>query len=272
MDTGVRLTLQTAGHSVRTQSQKIGVIGWEAKFWFKIRGIGWECYFWSFSERFKSRNLKKKSSKMAKMINLSMKLKQKVASCGSQMQKIGGLWVRAIKEPTFHQKMWGLWVTAETILTISKNMGSLGDSSAENMGSLEPYIRVISIMGVPPGTWCCTPQQREIVSKSLWLWLIQQWTPILFCHIRCRGVQRVFRTLPESAVSPCEVTKKKKKKKREREREKSTGTGCSLWTNLCLYIYAERWSMLVMFNPRPPKEGWLPVIFFLPILLATEGC
>ena len=44
--------------------------------------------------------------------------------------------------------MWGLWVTAETI---SKNMGSLGDSSAENTGSLEPYIRVTSIMGVPPG-------------------------------------------------------------------------------------------------------------------------
>ena len=41
--------------------------------------------------------------------------------------------------------MWGLWVTAETI---SKNKGSLGDSSAENRGSLEPYIRVTSIMGV----------------------------------------------------------------------------------------------------------------------------
>ena len=84
---------------------------------------------------------------MAKMINLLMKLKQKVASCGSWMQKIRGLWVRAINEPTFHQKNWGLWVTAEAI---SKNMGSLGDSSAENRGSLEPYIRVTSIMGVPP--------------------------------------------------------------------------------------------------------------------------
>ena len=56
-------------------------------------------------------------------------------------------WVRAIKEPTFHQKVWDLWVTAETI---SKNKGSLGDSSAENRGSLEPYICVTSIMGVPP--------------------------------------------------------------------------------------------------------------------------
>ena len=45
---------------------------------------------------------------MTKMINLLMKLKQKVASCGSRMQKIGGLWVRVIEEPTFHQKMWAL--------------------------------------------------------------------------------------------------------------------------------------------------------------------
>ena len=81
-----------------------------------------------------------------------MKLKQKVASCGNRMQKIGGLWMRAIKKPTFRQKMWGLWVTAETI---SKNMGSLGDSSAENRRSLKPYIRVTSIkMGVPLGVKC----------------------------------------------------------------------------------------------------------------------
>ena len=53
-------------------------------------------------------------SKMAKMVKLSIKLKQKVASCGSRMQKVGGLWVRLIKGPTFHQKVWGLWVTAET--------------------------------------------------------------------------------------------------------------------------------------------------------------
>ena len=79
-----------------------------------------------FSERFKSRNLKKKSSKISKMINLSMKLKQKVASCGSQMQKIGGLWVRAI---TYRAHI------------SPKNVGSLsdhGDNSAENRGPLEP--------------------------------------------------------------------------------------------------------------------------------------
>ena len=65
-------------------------------------------------------------------------------SNGYGCKKKMGVWVRAIKE----QKMWGLWVTAETI---NKNMGSLGDSSAENRGSLEPYIRVTSIMDVPPG-------------------------------------------------------------------------------------------------------------------------
>ena len=55
--------------------------------------------------------------------------------------------MRAIEEPTFHHKMWDLWVIAETI---SKNMGSLGDSNSENRGSLEPYIPVTSILGVPP--------------------------------------------------------------------------------------------------------------------------
>ena len=109
--------------------KKEGSLGEKPNFGSKLGGIGWECYLRSFTERFKIRNLQK-SSKMAKMI------------CRN-----GGLWVRAIEESPFHQKMWGLWVTAETI---SKNMGSLGDSNAENMGSLEPYIRVTSKMGVPP--------------------------------------------------------------------------------------------------------------------------
>ena len=56
---------------------------------------------------------KKKLLKMAKMINLSMKLKQKVASCGSPMQKIGVFGVRAIREPIFTKRLWGLLVTAE---------------------------------------------------------------------------------------------------------------------------------------------------------------
>ena len=94
---------------------------------------------------------KNKIIENGKMINLPMKLKQKNSFLWQPNAKHRGpgLWVRAIKEPTFHQKMWGLWVTAAE--TISKNMGSLGDSSAENKGSLEPYIRVTSIMGVPPG-------------------------------------------------------------------------------------------------------------------------
>ena len=37
-----------------------GPLGDKSKFGSKIGDIGWQCYFWSFSERFKSRNLKKK--------------------------------------------------------------------------------------------------------------------------------------------------------------------------------------------------------------------
>ena len=83
------------------------------------------------------------------------------------MQKIGGLWVRAIKEPTLiFTKKCGVWVTAETI---SKNMGSLGDSRAENTRSLEPYIHATAIMGVPPRV-LPSPFQCEPPKKSL-LWI-----------------------------------------------------------------------------------------------------
>ena len=128
MDMGVRLTLPKAGaFSENTVSKNEGSLGEMPNFGSKLGGIWRECYFWSFSERFKSRNLeRKKSSKMTKMINLSMKLKQEVAACGSRMQKIWGLWVRVIEEPTFHQKkfgvfwwqqrqsakIWGHWVTS----------------------------------------------------------------------------------------------------------------------------------------------------------------
>ena len=95
----------------------------------------------------KAGNLKEKIIENGKNDQFVDEIETKVASCGSRMQKIGVLWVRAIEEPTFHQKMWGLWVTAETS---SKNMESLSDSSTENKGSLEPHIRVTSIMGVPP--------------------------------------------------------------------------------------------------------------------------
>ena len=142
MDTGVRLTLSKAGaFCENTVSKNEGSLG-EPNFGSKLGHFDLSV---SASKAGICNN--KKSLKMAKMINLLMKLKEKVTSCGTRMQTTGGLWVRAFKEPTFHQKIWGLWVTAETI---SKNMGSLGDSSAENRGSLEPYIRVTSIMGVPP--------------------------------------------------------------------------------------------------------------------------
>ena len=68
MNTGVRLTLPKAGaFGENTISKNEGSLGEKPNFGSKLGGIGWECYFWSFSERFKSRNLKKKnSSKMAK--------------------------------------------------------------------------------------------------------------------------------------------------------------------------------------------------------------
>ena len=128
MDMSVRLILPKAGaFGETTVSKNEGSLGEKPNLGSKLVGIGWECYFWSFSERFKSRNLQqqKKRRKWQKWSILSMKLKQKVASCSSRMQQIGRLWVRA-----------------ETII---KYMGSLGDSTAENRGSLEPYIHVTSI-------------------------------------------------------------------------------------------------------------------------------
>ena len=57
------------------------------------------------------------------MINLSMKLKQKSSFLWQPNAKNRGSWVRAIeaKSPHFTKKK-------------KKNMGSLGDSSAENRG------------------------------------------------------------------------------------------------------------------------------------------
>ena len=61
MDTGVRLTLPKAGaFGENTVSKNEGSLGEKPNFGSKFGGIGWECYVWSFSERFKSRNLKKK--------------------------------------------------------------------------------------------------------------------------------------------------------------------------------------------------------------------
>ena len=153
MDTGVRLTLPKAGvFGENTVSKNEGSLGEKPNFGSKLGGIGWECYFWSFSESFKSRNLQKKLSNDQVVDEIETK-----SSFLWQPNVKKGVfgWERS-KSPHFtkkKKKMWGLWVTAETI---SKIMGSLGDSSAENRGSLEPYTRVTSIMGVPPRGAICS--------------------------------------------------------------------------------------------------------------------
>ena len=61
-DKGVRLTLPKAGaFGENTVSKNDRSLGEKPNFGSKLGGIGWECYFWSFSEHFKSRNLKKKN-------------------------------------------------------------------------------------------------------------------------------------------------------------------------------------------------------------------
>ena len=61
MDTGVRLTIPKAGaFGENTVSKNDRSLGEKPNFGSKLGGIGWECYSWSFSEHFKSRNLKKK--------------------------------------------------------------------------------------------------------------------------------------------------------------------------------------------------------------------
>ena len=68
---------------------------------------------------------------MAKMINLSMKLKRKVGSLWQPNAKNRGSLGESDRRAHISPKMGGLWVTTETI---SQNMGSLGDSSTENRG------------------------------------------------------------------------------------------------------------------------------------------
>ena len=79
---------------MRTQSQKNeGLLGEKPNFGSKLGALSENVTFDLSVSALKAEICPppKKSSKMAKMINLSMKLKQKVASCGSRMQKIGGL-------------------------------------------------------------------------------------------------------------------------------------------------------------------------------------
>ena len=118
---------------MRTVSKNEGSLGEKPNFGSKLGGIRWECYSWSFSEHFKSRNL------------------QKVVENGKNDLSYRGSLGESDRRAHISPKMWGLWVTAKTI---NKNMGSLGDSSAENRGSLEPYIHVTSKMGVAPQIRC----------------------------------------------------------------------------------------------------------------------
>ena len=90
----------------------------------KIRGPfgGWEC----FSECFKSKNLQKKIVENGKNYQFVDEIETKSSFLWQLNEKIGGLWVRAIKEPTFYSqkcgvsgwqqrqsaKIWGHWVTA----------------------------------------------------------------------------------------------------------------------------------------------------------------
>ena len=91
---------------------------------------------------------------MSRMINLWMKLQQKVTSCGSRMQKQtnkhrGSLGESDRRGPHFTKKVGSLGDSRDN----QQKMGSLGDSSTENRGTLEPYICVTSIMVVPPGPY-----------------------------------------------------------------------------------------------------------------------
>ena len=129
MDTGVRLTLPKAGaFGENIISKNEGSLGEKPNFGPKVGGIGWECYFWSFSEHFKSRNLKKKIIENGKNDQFVDEIETKSSflwqpnAKKKKKKKLGDLWVRAIEEPTFHQKMWvfgwqqrqslwGHWVT-----------------------------------------------------------------------------------------------------------------------------------------------------------------
>ena len=132
MDTGVRLTT-SKGWGIRWEHnlKKWEVIGWKSKFLIQnLRVLGENVTSDLSVSTLKALKAgicnSKKSLKMAKIINLSLKLKQKVASYGSRIKKNkGSLGESAIREPTFYQKcgvfgwqqrqsakIWGHWVTA----------------------------------------------------------------------------------------------------------------------------------------------------------------
>ena len=131
MDTGVRLTLPQAGaFGESTVSKNKGSLGEKPNFGSQLGDIGWECYFWSFSERFESRNLRKIVENGKNYLSYGGSLGESDQRAHISPKNVGSLGDRRDNQ---------------------QNMGSMGDSSAENRGSLEPYVRVTSIMGVPPG-------------------------------------------------------------------------------------------------------------------------
>ena len=118
MNTGVMLTLPKAGaFGENTISKNEGSLSEKPNFGSKLGSIWWKFYFWSFSEHYRSRNLKKKIVENGKNDQFWDEIETKRSFLWQpNAKKIGGLWVRVIKEPcTCHQNMWGLWVTAETI-------------------------------------------------------------------------------------------------------------------------------------------------------------
>ena len=147
MDTSVRLTLPKAGAFGENSLKNEGSLGKKPNFGSKLGALGENVTCDLSVSALKAGICKKKIFENGKNDQFIDEIETKSSFLTQANAKNRGLWMRAIEEPTFHQKMWVLWVTAETI---SKNMGSLGDSSAENRGSWEPYIRVISVMGVPP--------------------------------------------------------------------------------------------------------------------------
>ena len=94
--------------------KKWGSLGEKQNFGSKLGGNGWEWYLWSFSESFKSRICTHKIVEYGKNDQFVDEFETKSSFLWQPNAKIGGLWVKAIQEPTFHQKMWGLWVRAET--------------------------------------------------------------------------------------------------------------------------------------------------------------
>ena len=125
-NTGERLTLPLAGaFGENTSLKKWGVIGWEAKFWFKIRGRwGYVTFDLSVSTlKVGICKWENKSSKMAKMISVD-EIETKSSFLWQPNAKRVFGWER-LKNPHFTKncgvfgwqqrqsaKIWGHWVTA----------------------------------------------------------------------------------------------------------------------------------------------------------------